>query len=87
MHHHQGKVGKKDLCHETFYVNTVVKGYEFCKTAMKSYDLLVQASLIALEKTVGNKVDVSSDGDDEDWKIAREFYDGVFGGGSGKNAN
>lgn len=49
--------------------------FDFCKTSRKPYDLLVCATLMALKHHFGGKVKVSSDGEQDDWKPANEFYE------------
>jgi hypothetical protein len=77
--------GPQSLGHETFYItrNFLSDTFNFCKTARKPYDLMVQACLI-LYKYYFPEVKISSDGDKEDWAEAFKFvllnvspYDGV----------
>ena len=76
---------KNDLGHETFVLNRTVKQHDWveersedalvfncCKTARKPYDLMVQACLI-LFKYYFPIVEVSSDGDFDDWREAIKF--------------
>lgn len=78
------------LAHETFQVNRVVKDkgrggeevFSFCKTARKPYDLMVQACLI-LFKYYFSVVEISSDGDRDDWKEAIQFVAKVLPHGKG----
>jgi len=48
--------------------------FDSCKTARKPYDLLVCASLIALNKYMPKAFTYSSDGGEEDWKKPKAFY-------------
>lgn len=74
----------KDLDHETFVVNSDTssddemrwyRGFQFCKTARKPYDLLVCAALLSLEHHFGRrKTQVTSDGSFDDWAPAIKFY-------------
>ena len=50
------------------------QNFKFCKTTRKPYDLLVCASLIALNKYMPEAFTYSSDGNEEDWKKPKEFY-------------
>jgi len=72
-----------DLGHETFgltrkvpkqhdYRKEEVTYFQFCKTARKPYDLMVQACLI-LYKHYFPYVSISSDGDMDDWTEAFTF--------------
>lgn len=63
--------------HEDFYVTREAIDFEFCKTARKPYDLPVCMCLLAL-KAVCNWVDISSDGDQDDWENAEEEYFVMF---------
>ena len=64
----------KDLGHETFILKRKYSegDWTFCKTARKPYDLMVKACLI-LYKYYFSDVQISSDGDEEDWQQAWEF--------------
>lgn len=53
--------------HETFMLESIHIGFNFCKTASKPYDVVVTASLIVLKDALGPDVEISSDGDAEDW--------------------
>lgn len=79
--------------HETFSIYRVVDEqererarnlgrkdfFEFCKTARKPYDLLVQAVLILYKHHFGSHVRVSSDGCFGDWVEAYVFVENVMG--------
>lgn len=74
--------------HETFHVTLKVPdkrystqnvNFDFCKTARKPYDILVCASLIALENKMPEAFSFSSDGNKEDWKSAIDFYEKIIG--------
>lgn len=58
-------VGKE--AHETF-VFSLRKGFYFCKTAYKQYDIVVCAVLSVLGAHYGKKFQLSSDGNEMDWK-------------------
>jgi len=75
----------KNMDHETFVITADAgdeedsmrwyRGFQFCKTARKPYDLLVCAALLSLEHHFGRRVtQVSSDGDYNDWEPAIKFY-------------
>ena len=53
--------------------------FDFCKTARKPYDFVAQVVLILYKKHFGNKVAISSDGNNDDWKEALEFAREQFG--------
>lgn len=62
--------GKGDEAHETFILRehySQNEGFNFCKTAMKPYDAVVVACLAVLKHHLGDLIDVSSDGDTQDW--------------------
>ena len=53
------------------------KGFSFCKTARKPYDVVVCATLIAIKHHLGDYVSVSSDGDFDnanEWGPAYDLY-------------
>lgn len=58
------------------------KEFGFCKTARKSYDIAVCSALIIAKKHFGTDIDVSSDGDNEDWVEAKELCQNVLGYGN-----
>lgn len=64
-----------DMAHETFYINRNGRGFHFCKTARKPYDLIVCAVLLVLCEVAPAAFDMSSDGDmaGEEWQPARDF--------------
>ena len=69
---------KRDMDHETFYIEHGYDEWNFCKTARKPYDLLVCACLIAAHEILG--YEVSSDGGINEWTSAIKFYlDIVYG--------
>jgi len=89
-----GPEDARDLCHETFdmprkaggpaqrvadapeYRSAGMEGFDFCKTARKPYDDVVVACLCVLAET---GLDVSSDGDGEEWEEGRALAQEVLG--------
>jgi hypothetical protein len=69
---------KEGLSHETFSIhwfNRGGSGRDFCKTARKPYDFLVSFALLTFASFFSPEVfSFSSDGDEEDWSEARQFY-------------
>lgn len=64
---------EKGYGHEDFYLTKKFeRKFEFCKTAHKPYDLLV-TSVLFTAQTIVNWLDVSSDGDMNDWRDGLEF--------------
>jgi hypothetical protein len=62
--------GKGDNMHETFLFREHLKqnrDFEFCKTARKPYDLVVVSCLSIMKFHLGAAIEVSSDGDFDDW--------------------
>ena len=53
----------------------------FCKTEGLPYDLCVQAVLLILKHYLGDLINVTSDGADEDWEEARSRAHDVLGYG------
>ena len=80
---HKGFVwfnGLGENAHETFHLpDFPPKGFQFCKTARKPYDLVVTACLAVLKEHLGNAVDVSSDGYAKEWLPGIEFASKVLG--------
>lgn len=59
--------GLDDDGHETFAIYPGDTGFMFWKTARKPYDVVVTASLLALQDHLKGDVKISSDGDAADW--------------------
>ena len=55
------------------------KLFTFCKTARKDYDTIVTACLFAALYYLPEEVDVSSDGDTEDWREGRKLFEEATG--------
>jgi hypothetical protein len=82
--------GKDDLAHESFFVERTMpdsevkmiggtgkvggKVFQFTKTARKPYDMMVCLALISMKRWFKDDVEVSSDGDKDDWQPALELY-------------
>lgn len=60
--------GYEDDSHETFVLDRLEKGWSFCKTARKPYDVAVTAILAYLEGAHPDKFSVGSDGTPQDWE-------------------
>lgn len=66
--------GLLDDAHETFMFSSAAlqksytKGFMFCKTACKPYDVAVVACLAVAAELLGDWLEVSSDGGPEDWE-------------------
>jgi hypothetical protein len=68
-----------DASHETFAIPLRVshlQDFDFCKTARKPYDVVVTGVLCILAEA---GLDVSSDGEAEDWEAGRAWAQGVLG--------
>ena len=61
--------GIGDLSHESFFLSTTTNGFNFTKTARKPYDKHVCACLILAKEFFGDKIEVSSDGDNDDIEV------------------
>lgn len=74
-----------DLYHESFVIQRVSndraneKGlvFNFCKTARKPYDLMVQISMLRLKHHFP-ECEITSDGSAADWKNGRALYKKIF---------
>ena len=75
--------GVGDDGHETFliYRDGHEGGFSFCKTAQKPYDEVVCACLIVLNHHLGDKIEISSDGDNDKWDPGRDLCEKVLGYG------
>jgi hypothetical protein len=71
--------GYGDGAHETFSWDRQGNGFNFCKTAYKTYDVVVTACLIHLKDVYGDAVEISSDGDWSDWRDGARLYNNVTG--------
>jgi hypothetical protein len=71
--------GPDDEGHETFLLDMTEPNREFCKTARKPYDAAVGAVLLSLMEHAGNKVTVTSDGDEKDWEDVLNLYHAALG--------
>lgn len=80
----------KGLDHESFVINrdnterAQSRGsenglvFDFCKTARKPYDLMVQISMLRLKHHFPESK-ISSDGDSKDWANGNKLYKKIFG--------
>lgn len=59
--------GWNDDGHETFAITVDDSSFEFCKTAEKPYDTVVTAILALAKDCFGDAIDVTSDGEADDW--------------------
>jgi hypothetical protein len=50
------------------------KLFDFCKTARKPYSFLAEIVLMLAKFHFQDKILISSDGDDTDWKFSREYF-------------
>lgn len=69
----------EDLGHETFYMEFNSLGFNFCKTARKPYDYVVQAILAICHTVAPDKFDISSDGDASEWEWSVAIASVVLG--------
>ena len=72
----------KGLGHETFLISMDSKGFDFCKTARKPYDVAVCIALICFKHFFGDDFTYHSDGDikngEEGWGKAQEITTEYF---------
>lgn len=74
--------GLGNEAHEPFRILVDSSGSDFCKTAGKAYDLAVTSCLIAAKHHFGHAIEVTSDGEEEDWADARALCQSALGYGS-----
>jgi hypothetical protein len=60
--------GKLGDGYETFYFERSVPRLSFCKTAQKPYDHVVVGALACIAEHAPDKVQISSDGGEDDWE-------------------
>ena len=74
--------GKQECAHEFFnlteHFNQNRQG-NFCKTNRHPYDIIVKACLVVLKDNLGDIVEISSDGEIEDWVEGLDLADKVLG--------
>jgi len=58
---------------QNFEASYGTPGFNFCKTARKPYDTVVVGCLAILKKYLGDSIEVSSDGDREEWSEGVEY--------------
>ncbi len=62
--------GSRENGHENFVLREMLhlnESFNFCKTAQKPYDTLVKACLLILKSKLGDAIEISSDGNVQDW--------------------
>lgn len=64
--------------HETFYLKKTDRGFNFCKTARKDYDLAVCMVILAMHETDLEAYSLGTDGDESDWEEAIVAYNNLF---------
>lgn len=71
--------GIGDDGHETFYLTRGPERFSFCKTARKPYDKIVCAVLNIVYHYAGDYVEISSDGEFDEWEEGNEIVQRLFG--------
>lgn len=64
--------------YETFALSPDATGFDFCKTGVRPYDVVVTCVLLRAVLTIPG-FQASSDGTWDEWKDARDLYTQVFG--------
>lgn len=70
--------GKGSDCYEDFHLDMKRTGFNFCKTNYKPYDLAVCGTLLILAEHALDSIELSSDGDIEDYNNAIILYKQIF---------
>jgi hypothetical protein len=81
--------GTQDLSHEDFILREHLKendSFSFCKTSRKPYDLVVKSCLLLLKHYLPDQVQVSCDGDSDDFKGSIDLIRRYIGINVAKNA-
>lgn len=89
-----GKQCEEDLAHETFHIPRIYdfadyeykkndwkrdkEIFDFCKTARKPYSFLAEVVLLLVQYYFNGQMNISSDGDEEDWKFAKDYFGKMF---------
>lgn len=72
--------GKGDDGHETFLLGrNSDRGFQFCKTAQKPYDVVVVAVLCLAHELCPGVWEISSDGNVDDWADGKALAESVLG--------
>ncbi len=65
--------------HENLLLSPKYLEFEFCKTAMKPYDIVVTAILCVLGDLLEDNIDISSDGGAKDWEPGQRLATEALG--------
>ena len=77
-----------DCSHESFVLTKIfLSEMDFCKTAMKPYDIAVTTCLIIAKHYLKEDIEISSDGDEDKWRIARILCQSCLGYGMKEKLN
>ena len=71
--------GKDPESFETFAVSPEPTQFEFCKTGVRPYDIVVAGALVLLKHHCGDSFNVSSDGDMDDFQDAIKLVTTILG--------
>ncbi len=85
---------KNDLDHESFYIPRIYNFegaewkkkdwmakheiFNYCKTARKHYSFLAEVVLLLVSYHFDGNMKISSDGDEGDWKFAKDYFGKMF---------
>lgn len=69
--------GVQNEGHETMFVFKNSRGFSFCKTAKKNYDVVVVALLLIMYRHAPEVWSVTSDGDKADWSPALNWLNSL----------
>lgn len=75
--------GINDDAHEDFILRPYKTDFEFCKTARKPYDEVVTAILIAAKRWFRDDIEITSDGQGEEWSAGQYLCQTACGYGEG----
>ena len=71
--------GIEEDAHENFMItNYSCPSFNFCKTARKEYDIVVCLFLLYINENHSGILEISSDGDWDEWMSARQEYKRIF---------
>lgn len=90
----RARVCNGDCSYETFAIERILKPenwqepdkdgnyFTCCKTAYRPYDLLVTATLLAAKHHLGDTIEISSDGTDQQWSDTKIWCQTMLGYGA-----
>lgn len=70
--------GKDNISYKKDYWKKSKEIFDFCKTARKPYSFLAEVVLLLVQYHFNEQMNISSDGDGQDWKFAKDYFGKIF---------